>query len=274
MLEPGRPEDRLDNGGVQRLVARRERVERGRDHERAVRIDALPDELSAREHGCLGCPHVGIEEVPRSASGAVGDVGADVAAPYRVGPRFTHGIREAGRLRSVEHDYVARADTVREVTARRPQRGLVQLAILCGVARGRLTRAVQVVVETFREPEELWVAVEHLPPRVDAGAAGVRGVRAHEHRDPSDARGRGDMPEGAVLESQPAALVACGELLPAHRIGDQRPEAVRIELENRDRGQCFVGGMHRVTPGRCYFPSLDLPSDSLALVTALRRKSY
>jgi hypothetical protein len=90
--------------------------------------------------GCEGAPgeDVGVDErrfevpaqeLPAGHREVVARVDTDVAAPYDPGPPVPHGGGEAGRLRVVEHDEVARSHHRREVGGIGPQHRLVVLVL-------------------------------------------------------------------------------------------------------------------------------------------------
>src|SRR3954463_11522315 len=78
---PGGREDRADLAGVELLVLRRERVDRGPDDLDAVAVESLPHESLAREHVRRGWLDVRSQEVPRGASTLVREIESDVCAP-------------------------------------------------------------------------------------------------------------------------------------------------------------------------------------------------
>jgi hypothetical protein len=59
---------------------------------------------------------------------------------------------------------------------------------------------VQVIVDALRDPEELGIALDNRPTRVDAGAAGI-GQQGLQHLgNPAAACGRVDVPDDPIVE--------------------------------------------------------------------------
>ena len=116
--QPGAGEDRLDRIRRELLVLRREGVDRGRDDPDPVLGKPLPGVLAAGEHVGVRGLDVIAQEGPGLAGDLVRQVDADVAAPDDGRARLEQGPHQAGRLRVVAEDDVARAHGPRQLGRR------------------------------------------------------------------------------------------------------------------------------------------------------------
>jgi hypothetical protein len=99
-VNPGRPQNRLHGAGRERLVLRRERVDRRRDHEYTRAVESLPREAQLGEDDPVGLLDMRQQERPGVVDVVVGDVRPDVAAPYDARPGRAKGRNEARGLGS------------------------------------------------------------------------------------------------------------------------------------------------------------------------------
>ena len=143
---------------------------------------------------------VGDQEPPGLAREVVGRVDADVRAPDDRHPRLEQPRDHAGRLRIVQqHD-------VRGANALGHQLGVGGAAALVDGALGLAQRSavaivsVQPVVQALCDAEELGVALDHDPARIDPTAARVADQRAQHLGDAAAVGGRVDVPERPRLE--------------------------------------------------------------------------
>ena len=179
---------------------------------------------------------IGEEELPRHARQRVGPVEPDVTAPHRRAADLADRGDQAGRLRVVDDHHVL---------------GLDELPELGGIALGHLVedaacviaeiaavsgRSVQEVVDPLGEDEEVLVALDHHPARVDAGPARVGEERDEHLGNAAALGGRVDVPYDAPVEHLAAAphgaqhaLVVLGR--------EHRFEALQVERADGHVGE-------------------------------------
>ena len=223
-----RREDGIDGRRIQVAVLGREGVDRGRDDHDSVAVDPLRHVLRPREHEGVGTFEVGPEERPGLVRQLVAAVASDVAAPHDPHPRCPDALDHARRLRVVQHHDVAGIDPGEEVREVRGQDAF-ERGVLGGTERPVIPRiAVQAVVQTLRDGEELRLTIEDEPPVLDAGAPPI-GEQGLEHLgDTAAVRRRVHVPDRAVPERRGGRAPrprACGRRAP----GPGSPPAARGE---------------------------------------------
>jgi hypothetical protein len=176
------------------------RIDRGRDHERDVRVGPRGRERCPRCDVGVDAVQIGAQELPGSRAPLVRLVDTDVAAPHDPRAGAPHRVREAGRLRVVDHHHVARTHERQQFVGVAAKRrlvmaplGLAQLAAVAG-------RAVEAVVDPLRDREKRRVAFDHEPARVDAGPADIGEQRLQHLGDPAAGCGRVDVQHCAPTE--------------------------------------------------------------------------
>ena len=227
-------EDGAHGPGVEVLVLRRERVERGRDQHHLAAGRERGDVSLPREDERIDRLEVRREEGPAALDLLVRRVAADVAAPDRADPGALKVRREAGRLRVVQDHDVARADV------REHARGVLPGDLLVDGALGDAERApvaggaVQGVVQPLGQAEERRDALDHQPARLDAEVARVADQRGQHLRDAAAGRRGVDVPDGAAGEAlaQRRRTIAGGR--------DRLRADHALEQTERARRDCYL----------------------------------
>ena len=235
LVEPRDGEDRQHALAVELLVLGREGVDRGRD-DRDLLVEPLPLEGLAREDVGVRVADVGDEELPRPARERVGPVEADVTAPHRRAADVADRRDQAGRLRVVDDHHVLGLDELPELggvalghLVKDAARVVVEVAAIAG-------RAVQEVVDPLGEDEEVLVALDHHPARVDAGPARVGEQRDEHLGNAAAAGGRVDVPYDAPVEHLAAAPHGAQDALVV--LGrEHRSEALQVECADGHVGE-------------------------------------
>ena len=180
LLRPPRPSTRptavttsRTRSGAIGFVLGGEWVDRGRDRRRAgPRGIHGGANCSTREHERVDVLDVGAQEGPRPFRMCVLVIDTDVASPHHRHALAHRHACEAGSLRIVEDDDVARA------RARAPSalRDVIVLVVTVFVGAERTTvagRPVQVVVDALGDLEEAGVPFDHDPASIDTEPSGV-----------------------------------------------------------------------------------------------------
>ena len=206
-----------------RLVLRREGVDRGCDHVHLRRIGPRRREGGPRGDDRIGVGQVGTQEIPGTLAPFVGTVEADVAAPNDPRTGVLGSRDEARGLRVVDDDDVIRAHEARSSSALAPRIVLVVPSLRRHRGRRRRPASRKAVVDPLRDCEERGIALDHQPARVDARAAGVGEQRLQHLGDAAAARGRVDVQHRAT--GKRLARSCRGLLEPRHPLrADQRLE--------------------------------------------------
>ena len=116
-------------------------------------------------------------------------------------------------LRVVEQDDVVGADQLHELARVRLERVLVDLPRRVVEVAAVALEAVEEVVDPLGDLEELGVALDHGPARVDAGALRVADQRQQQLHHAPALGGRADVPDRALAEQLAGGADAVRELL-------------------------------------------------------------
>ena len=145
----------------------------------------------------------------------------------------TQRLGQAGRLRVVQHDDVPGAHEREQLLRVPAQHALVVAALARAELAAVAGRAVDPVVDPLRDREELRVALDDEPTRVDAGGAHVGKQRLQHLGDAAAGRGRVHVPDRAAAER---GLRRLGDVLvERHPVGaDQGLEPRRVERLHLD----------------------------------------
>ena len=228
-------------GEGHRVVLGREGVDRRGDDGDLGFVEPLPGVGRAREDVGIGPFHVAEEEVPRLARAVVGHVEADVRAPDDGHARLDQRRDHAGGLGVVQQHDVAGPHALREQVGVLGRDGLVDGPL--GVAQRAAVagEAVQAVVQALGDAEEVLVAADRHPARVDLHAARVADQRAQHLGDPATVRGGVDVPEDAIGQQLAPVRDRLLELRQALRredvteaLGIQRRDLDVLESHGRD----------------------------------------
>ena len=146
------------------------------------------------------------QEVPCGVDERGRRVGADVARPDDGRAQRSQDRDESERLRIVNDDDVARShgstDVGRVGTGDRLEMAPLLFAQRTTVAE----HAVEPVVDPFRDREELRVALDHGPMRVDPVGGQISQAGSEQLRDATALGRRVDVPDGPAVED-PACVV-------------------------------------------------------------------
>jgi hypothetical protein len=225
--QPHGSENGVDRPRIQAPVLRRERIDRRRDDDEAIAVDPTRRVDLAREHEGVGAFDVGPQERPRLVRLVVTRIAAHMTPPHHARAGRTEPVDHAGRLRIVQQHDVATVDKgehLGEVGAQVPFVGAV-------LVRAEWTtvapRAVQEVVQSLRDREELRAGVEYEPPVLDPRPAPI-GEQCLEHLGHATAvRRRVDMPDRAVAERAPRPRRCVGQATGALGRQDAREQVER-----------------------------------------------
>jgi hypothetical protein len=124
----------------------------------------------------------------------IGLVTADVTSPYDPRPKPADTVDEAGGLRIVQQDDIARADHLSQARQVALQHAGVVLMLGGTEVGSGSQQSVQRIVNPLGDQEERRIGVEHQPPRVDAGAARIREQRLQHLGDATAVCGGVDVP--------------------------------------------------------------------------------
>ena len=226
---------------VERLVLRGERVDRGRDHREPALVHPPRREPAPREDEPVGLLDVRPDELPRPLRPLVRVVEADVAAPHDGAAVLEQRRDEPCRLRVVDdHDVVGPyrvadpGEVRRECALVGPALGGPELASVAGPA-------VEPVVDPLRDREELGVALDHEPLRLEPGPAHVPEQGLQHLRDPAARRRRVDVDDAPTCEE--LAQLRRPSLEPIHSVRtDERLQPARVERWDRDRADACGRG--------------------------------
>jgi hypothetical protein len=181
-------------------VLRREGVDRGRDHAQPRTVDPGRRERLAREDERVRRLDVPPDEAPGALRPLVAAVIPDVTPPDHNGAELDEGSDQARRLWVVDDDDVPRPDE-RPNTLEIPLGHAVEARMLRDPELAAVARpAVEAVVDTLRDREELGVALDHEPDGLEAGTERVADERAEHLGDPAAVRRRVDVHDAAAVE--------------------------------------------------------------------------
>ena len=124
----------------------------------------------------------------------------DVASPDDLHPCFCKRSRQAGRLRIVKQDHVARLHESENAVGVCASNSSVVGSVVDTELAAVAGRSVQLIMDPFRDDEELRVSTHDQPVHIDAGSERV----AHEHLqhlgDASTLGRRTDVPDCPLFE--------------------------------------------------------------------------
>ena len=206
--------------GGERLVLRRERVDRRRDDPGLVGGNPRRDLIPAREHAGLRRGQVRPQELPPRPGHLVFPVHADVASPHHPGARVCQRRGQPGGLRVMQQHHIAGPDPGRQLHRVRGQ----HLRVMSGLRRaerGSGRAAVDLVVQPLGDREEPGVAGDHQPADRDVQVLHVSDQDLQHLGDPATSRGRIDVPDGAPGQHRPE-LLGCPDQLRISRGADDR----------------------------------------------------
>ncbi len=171
--EPRRREDPQHLMRPEFLVLGGEGIDRGWYRPQARSIDPLRRERLAREHMRIRRLDVGSQERPGTVRPLVCSVEAHVTTPDDVGALFDERENEARRLRVVDDHHVVLPNLATDGLEVPGERALVDRALSSFELASVTGRAIEAVVDSLRHREELGIAVENQPVRLEPDAAHV-----------------------------------------------------------------------------------------------------
>ena len=194
-------------------------------------------------------------------------VRSDVAPPDDRRAEPPERRSEAGGLRIVQDDDVARPDQPVDLARIRAQRPFVRLG-LGGAQRPAVARRpVQAVVDPLRDVEERRVSLDHEPSRRDAAAAGVAQQRLEQLGDAAADRRRVDVdhcaraqhPAWRRVSPRPARASAPGR----SPVQDEPASAGRMRTSRKGTATCSryrsrasaCSGSNAAWPGKVQHPT-------------------
>ena len=214
-------------------VLRSEDVDRGLDHSDLVAVQTVPRERGTGEHVSIGVQHVSAQKAPRAPGAVVGVIQADVAAPDHERAVAPSGIDQPRGLRVVQDHDVPRTYERGKLCRVGSKRPLIDCALTVGQLAAVAIDAVQMIVDSLRDAEEVGACRDHHPTGVDPTIAGVTEQRAEQLDDAAASGGRVDVPDHTPLQSSRGGFDQFQEVLVFGR-RDHRLEPMRIDWRNRD----------------------------------------
>ena len=212
-------------------VLRRERVDGGRDHPHPLRRHPVRDIARSREHERVRVREVATQELPPGVRVGGGVVAADVTAPNHLGAGLVETLDQSGSLRVVQKHDVAGPNLGRQIDQVPFEHPFIVLVFRRSECLPAVRRAVQGIVHSFGDGEELMVAVQNQPPGVDSRAASVCNEALQHLRHPATVRGGVDVPHHPTGEKSPGPGSGGQQLAPLGRRQNRLQQVKRHRLD-------------------------------------------